>query len=423
MAKLNSALKIKKDKDAQSQASRLIMLKENSFAITQKQELANAKKSLINIADRIKTYGNPLRDISTFNRSFKTTNEGKITLAVAQHIFGKYKTPSFLQNSWFHLKPLIDVEIKEDVTGRRRDQTNRFKTTVVPEAEINLRCKWFVCVASGGSLWKEYTKAKITLGFSGEVKTTPLLTRQENHDFLTCPLDASFREALLYAIARSYTQKLGLIHKIMKCKMLNFAFTDGNPLHVYTETIWREAIHFFCEHENLSLQQINDLIDYFIHAKAQPQTTPYSLKGRHLASLTRQMKDWHWELTRVQKMGDAHWEGVMVADSSFTIKSQPGRTWTFTQMKSSKALSAEGSAMHHCVYSYQSGCISGKFSIWSVKLSSKICFDERVLTIELTEEGKIVQIRGYANRSVRPEEMEAVRHWASIERLSIKANS
>lgn len=422
MAKLNSALKVKQNKDAQSEASLFVMLKEKSIEFSEKQKLDNAKKSLNNIADRLKNYGKPLRDISTFNRTFKTTNEGKITLAVAQHLFGKYKAPSFLQNSWFHLKPLVDVEIKEDTTRRRRNQDNRFKTKLIPEAEIDLRCKWFVCVASGGSLWKEYTKAKVIIDYSGEVKTTPLLTRQENHAFLACPVEAGFREALLYAIASSYTQNLGTIHKIMKSKMADFAFHDGNPLHVYTQTIWREVINFFCENDKLSLQQINDLIDYFVHAKAQPQATPYSLKGRHLASLTRQMRDWHWELTRVQKMGDAYWEGVMVEDSSFILKTQPGRTWSFTQIKSSKALAAEGSAMHHCVYSYQAGCIAGKYSIWSVKLSSKTRFDERVLTIELTDEGKIVQIRGYANRSVRPEEMEAVRYWASNERLSIKAN-
>ena len=95
-----------------------------------------------------------------------------------------------------------------------------------------------------------------------------------------------------------------------------------------------------------------------------------------------------------------------------------------SQVKTSKDLAAEGTAMHHCVYSYQHKCIDGSSSIWSVRRlqRKKGITPERALTLEINDDGVIIQIRGFANRPARPEELEAVRYWARKNYLSISGS-
>jgi len=353
------------------------------------------KNSLENIAQKlILDYGDRrIREISTFNRSLRTKDRGKITLAVATHLFGKYKVPSYLQECWYLEQEIVsNTNLRQHWWERRQARQDIVR---VSAEEIRLRRQWFITAASGGSLYKEHTKG--------------ILSKQETHTFLNCPVDADFREAIIFAIATNHTQDLGIRTRVMKSKLRDF------PGITWLErNIWREVIQFFCSNE-IPLQEMNDLIDYFIHCdnRARIQQTHYSLRGRNLQSLRRQMQDWHYELARVKRMGDARWEGIPIADDEFELDGMPGNKWSFTQIKTSKDLAAEGTAMHHCVYSYQEKCVSGKSSIWSVKRhqpKKSIAF-ERALTLEINENGEVIQIRGFANRQARPEEMHAVNHW------------
>jgi hypothetical protein len=121
-------------------------------------------------------------------------------------------------------------------------------------------------------------------------------------------------------------------------------------------------------------------------------------------------------------MGDAKWDGIAVDNLEFQLDNYPNLTWTITQLLTSKELAAEGTSMHHCVYGYQSVCVSGSRGIFSVKClnKKKNIVAERALTLEITERGEIVQIRGFANRVAKPEELEAVKFWAKKEKLEIK---
>jgi len=383
-------------------------LRQSTRNIEAKQAQLAAGASVEQIAHKMATdyVGKTIRNISTFNRSLKSKDKGKIQLAVANHLFGKYKVPSHMQDCWYSDR----VEVPGTRQGNRWER--RYWEPAAPvitvaTPEILMRRDWFITQASGGSLYKEHAKG--------------ILTKAEVHSFLTCPIVCDFREAIIYALVSQWTKDIGKASRIMKSKLNTLTGVNW----IKDRPIWREVIHFYCMNE-VSFQEMNDLFDYFVHAEAQARQRQqeYSLKGRNLQSLTRQMRDWHYELARVKRMGNAKWEGIPVEDAEFELDGQPGNTWFINQIKTSKDLAAEGTAMHHCVYSYQSKCISGQSSIWSVRRlqRKKGLNPERALTLEINENGAIIQIRGFANRAARVEELEAVRHWARKNYLTISSS-
>jgi hypothetical protein len=353
----------------------------------------------------------PIRPMSSFNRSFKTQDVGKITTAVASHLFGKFRVAAHLTNSWSRLiqekkQPVENHYHRNQLRNMRANQNGGS----LSQAEVDQMCEWYVVAASGGSLWREKTK-NIQVGNV----VTPLFTRQENHDFLTCRIkDCSFREAIIYAIAMNFTQDLGTINRICKTTLVDHCPTNIRPIEYFTKPLWRQAIQMMCEQQKVYVQEFNDILDYIRHMSVNPA---YNLKGRSYASIKKSMTDWHWELSRVKKMGNADWTAykVPVDDEEFEIPQTPGVKWRMSQITTSKALAAEGTAQRHCVYSYQSKCIEGSCAIWSLTRSkSNTSLFDRALTIEMNANAStLVQIRGIANRSPKPEEKAAVKFWAN----------
>lgn len=340
-----------------------------------------------------------IRDISTFTRSLKSKDKDKITLAVAAHLFGKYKVPEYLKECWNSRE---DRETGYQWVYRWRDQAAH--TISISNDELLMMRDWYITIATGGSLYKEHTKG--------------ILTKNEVHAFLNCPIQCNFREAVIYALAVQWTDNIGIITKVMKSK-LN---TNVGVKWIRDRSIWREVIHFYCVN-NIPFTQMNDLYDYFLHMDIQAvqRNEVYSLKGRNLQSLMRQMTSWHYEFARVKRMGNSSWNGIPIADCDFFLHGQKGSHWYLEQIKTSKALAAEGTAMHHCVSNYQAQCINGTSSIWSLKVHRLKSSDnpERALTLQINKNGSIVQIRGIANRQARPDELEAIRYWTRTKRLNM----
>lgn len=389
-------------------------LKQSTKVLESKAIVAEQAASVESIALYLKTQYSSrcIREIDTFNRSLKSKDRGKVMLAVATHLFAKYKVPAFMQECWYTDSVTVTVNRQEPRPRWQRWEPYEAAPTATREAstEIKLRRDWYITQASGGSLFKERCKG--------------ILTKNEVHAFLNCPLPCNFREAIIYAIVSQHGSNLGVITRIMKCKLNQKPGVDWiNGTTLRPTPVVREMIKFFYDHPELTLDQINDLIDYIEHANtaATARREVYSLKGRNLHSLSRQMQDWHYELARVKRMGNAKWEGIPIADSSFELPGQPKVQWSVSQVKTSKDLAAEGTAMHHCVYSYQARCISGVSSIWSLcrHVEKRTLVPERALTLEIDENGRIIQIRGIANRAARADELEAVRFWARQNQLTI----
>jgi len=307
-----------------------------------------------------------LRDPDSWQARLKTRNRGRIALAAARYIFAAFPVPAHLEHIWLDRDGLAEVMVQ------RRKQ-------------------WYIAAAQGGSLYKSCTKA--------------FLSRKETHVFLNPPVPLGFQEALWHAVARSFTDDLGIALRIARSKIAR-SDLEGEPF-------WREAARFFCVHP-APLSEIDDFCDYFT-ARLQADRS-YSLKGRTLTSLRGQMAAWHRELTHLRRMGEGRWTGCALPDWQLVPVEAGapfrGMTLSIIQIKTARDLAAEGSAMHHCVYTYQQRCISGASSIWSLRRKDK-CGMERMLTMEMNAQRQLVQIRGFANRPARPEEVAILRRWAA----------
>ncbi|MBX3529876.1 MAG: PcfJ domain-containing protein [Rhizobiaceae bacterium] len=329
-----------------------------------------------------------IRSGADWHPQMKTRDAGKLRLAAARHLYARYAVPAHLEAVWL------------DAGGLNADETR-------------LRQRWFAIAGGGRSLYKEG---------AGE-----WLSRKEVHAFLNPPGAMAFDEAFWQAVARSYTDDLGLALRIARSKIartgrLNFAF-------------WREAVRFFIANP-APLETVDDLCDYLAAAIAGDRA--YSLKGRTLGSLTRQMLDWHRDVAAVRRIEAAQqraaraagreaepagrWAGSPLQDWSWQLAGEKAKArreeFVVTQLNTAGELVAETRAMHHCVSTYAAKCIAGQASIWSLRLKT-VRGAERLLTIELDRCNRAVQVRGFANRLAKPEEVQVLSRWAKARGIAL----
>jgi hypothetical protein len=224
--------------------------------------------------------GVAIREAADWRPKLKTRDAGRLLLAAARHLYARYPVPAHLEAVWL------------DARGLTAD-------------EARLRRRWYVTAAGGGSLFKAQPHA--------------WLSRKEVHAFLTTGGDLSFDEAFWFAIAKSYTDDAALALRIAKTKI---AQSPRGAI-----AFWREAVRFFCA-QPATREEIDDLCDFF--EAARRREAGYSLKGRTLASLRRQMLDWHRDVAAIERIealrrrgrrGGAgpdtpagRWEGAKLAD-------------------------------------------------------------------------------------------------------------
>lgn len=307
--------------------------------------------------------------------NLKSRDVRNIRLSLARHLYARYPVGRHLEHVWF-----------EDPVRIRRAADQ-------PEVarDVGLRRRWYAIAASGASLHREEAHV--------------WFNRKECHRFLTAPRGLTFAEAFVHAYASGHTDDIGIVGRLARSKLSQQDFRGP---------FWREAVRFFCL-EPAPLPVVNDLVDYL--RRGLRDRDAFSFKGKTLASLVRGMELWHRELALLKRLGDRRWEGHAVEDSVWTVENRGEKPvqWSISQILDSKTLGREGSAMHHCVYSYQEKCISGACSIWSLRRGG-----ERALTVEMDADGRLVQVRGYANRLARPEETKVLRAWASENGLAFR---
>lgn len=316
--------------------------------------------------------------LHNFNHTLKSKDKGKIRELLAYHKYGRFAVPRHLRMIWHYSQP----------EAGRYGQTRQGLSI----DELAKRKRWYAIVASGGSLHK--------------LETAAFFTKKETHRFLNAPRDVSFEEAIIYAFGGGYTEDLSVIHRCYQSKLIK--------KDMITSEFWRSVLRFFCVNP-VVINKMNDLLDYIEYERARNRE--WSIVGRTLSSLTTEMIQWHRTLARAKRLGNETWEGIPVHDQIIELPHNGKKTvWTLEQIKTSAKLAEEGSKMHHCVYSYQSRCISGHTSIWTMKKypEGQAYNAERALTIEVDNySGTMVQVRGYANRAVRDFEVEPLRKLAS----------
>ena len=139
-------------------------LKQTTRDIEAKEAKIAAESSVEKISAQLAfNYGSKaIRGINTFNRSLKSKDIGKIKLAVATHMFGKYKVPSYMQDCWYSEHVVRNRPVRDavgDWWGRRRATE---EVTLVAHPEISMRRDWYITQATGGSLFKEHAKGILT---------------------------------------------------------------------------------------------------------------------------------------------------------------------------------------------------------------------------------------------------------------------
>jgi hypothetical protein len=337
-----------------------------------------------------------LRDPWAWRPQMKTRDAARLRLAAARYLFARYPVAEHLEQIWMDCHGLD------------------------PE-EINLRKRWYIVAAGGGSLYREGAGA--------------WLSRKEIHAFLNSPPGLGFEAAIWQAVARSYSDDHAIVLRVARSRI---AQTPRAEL-----AFWREVAHFFCAHP-ATVEEIDDFRDYL--ADCRLRDPAYSLKGRTLASLGRQMREWHRDLEAIARIeaarrraeaaqarargqasardasGDGGWPGAAIKDWSWSTAAKDRskrEEYMVIQLRTAADLVAETRAMHHCVASYAPKCLAGLASIWSLRRRAA-GNTERLLTIEVDHQRRAVQIRGLANRAPRTEERNLLERWATARGIDLR---
>jgi hypothetical protein len=328
-----------------------------------------------------------LRDAGDWKPQLKTRDAARLRLAAARYFFARYPVAEHLEQIWI------------DCAGLGTD-------------EIVLRKRWYIVAAGGGSLYRAGADA--------------WLSRKEVHAFLNPPGSVGFEAAIVQAIARTYTDDLGLALRIAHSRIARTPRAQHR--------FWREVVRFFCAHPT-TVEEMDDLSDYLAARYRRDRT--FSLKGRSLASLGRLMREWHRDLEAIARIEAARrraeaarnrgrgptpgpeassrsWPGAAITDWSWSPSSKAHAKrdeYVVTELRSAADLVAETRAMRHCVASYATKCIAGHASIWSLR--RRVAGDTQpLLTIEVDRQGRAIQVRGFANRAPHAEECKVLARWA-----------
>lgn len=333
--------------------------------------------------------GEVVRDPRSWHPQMKTRDAARLRLAAARHLFALYPVHAMLERIWI------------DDTGLGAD-------------EVRLRRQWYVTAARGGSLYK--------------AGASTWLTRREVHAFLHPTAGLSFVEAFWEAIARSYTDDPALALRIARSKI---GRTSREEI-----AFWRGVARFFCVNP-ASLETIDDLCDYL--AECRRGDPGYQLEGRTLPALIRRMHEWHHDIAAIDRIeamrrrahgraasastANAVWAGSPLADWEWVPSSKEakarGERFVVRQLKQAEDLVMESRAMRHCVSTYAGKCIAGRASIWSLRRCTKERID-RLLTIEVDQQARAVQVRGPGNRLANEDERNVVERWAKARGITLR---
>jgi len=321
----------------------------------------------------------------------KSSNKTKRLLELVRKTLNRYPVPKILEEVWD-----VTIPVPTDRFNRPINNLNNEKASdSYIKYGIDFR-KWYICVTTGGSLYKEYAKE--------------FFTKKELNIFLnsSLPIKSAVAFAIAYAESNDYSKSIRI--------------SKSNIIEKNSISYWKDVIKYLSIQEVASINQINDIVDYLVDLINRHESLNLYGSGITYKGLLKRVDDWHKELGRVKVMGNKSWEGHAIPDSRFELKELKEKTyWSMTQIKTSRELAAEGSAMRHCVYGYQHKCIASDISIWSMKK----CLHEfdsgkRVLTIELNNNGEIVQARGVGNRFPKDFEEKVLKKWADDNYLKLK---
>ncbi len=325
-----------------------------------------------------------LRPVETWFPSRQ--NAWLLFTSLAHHLLAVYPVPPFMTSVWFDLPP----------------------------GEILVQHSWYKLLGQGRNI----RTANLPLRF----------TRAMTHLFGQAPHHYTAIAALRWAQVRGLGGSEALARAVVGTRL-------GKVLE--NEDFWESVLHFFINHPSLELAQIGPIVDFLQHQKfewkegvssegvfgKQPPPRPdYTMKGRTVASVLRQVEEWHKQLGQDTNQPCLSWRHSPFRDFRQVEGSEAlgnMRVWTITELLTSRALFVEGRAMRHCVATYAERCARRQTSIWSMRMENQRG-RHRVLTIEVDLLKRTVcQSRRKCNRLSQAVEREVMERWAAQEGLKV----
>jgi hypothetical protein len=306
--------------------------------------------------------------------------------SLAQHLLARYPVPPFMTSAWLDL----------------------------PRGEKLPQHDWYRHLGRGENI----RTARLPLR----------LTRAMAHLFTQAPHHYSAVAALRWAQVRGLGGSPALARTVVGTRL-------GKVLE--NEEFWESLLHFLINHPSLDLAQVGPVVDFLQHqrfewkegvsahgvfGKRPPPRPDYTMKGRTVASILRQVEEWHKELGRDTNQPSITWIHAPFHDFRLVQGEEAlgnMRVWTITEILTSRELFLEGQAMRHCVATYKDRCVRRQVSIWSMQVETQRG-RLRVLTIEVDILKRTVcQARGKCNRLPSVSERAIVERWAEVEGLRV----
>ena len=166
----------------------------------------------------------------------------------------------------------------------------------------------------------------------------------------------------------------------------------------------------------LDAAHIGPIVDYIQHRKFTPQVTAlpdgtflaeppepnFSMKGRTPEALLRSVEAWHRTILHEKKTVAKEWGPSPLGPLFYKEPHDRGGVpleWSLHELRTTSELSAEGRAINHCVGTYADSCLSGRLSVWSLRLKEGASLPRRVMTIAVSHDKRsIVEARGKCNK-------------------------
>ncbi|HEX8656677.1 MAG TPA: PcfJ domain-containing protein [Hymenobacter sp.] len=234
------------------------------------------------------------------------------------------------------------------------------------------------------------------------------ISKRLEHGMREAPAGCTFREALRYAqlAARDALAWWGVV---MESRLGRAALVD--------DAFWLSVVDFFVASPMVDPRHFGPVCDW-IHQKRsvgigpEPAQPGFTLKGRSMASVLAQAEQWHHGQARVRRQSgganqaaNSSWVGLPVDN----FLAGPVR---IEQLTTAAQLQDEGNAQRNCVATYLQSCLAGRCGIFSLTVDGT-----RGLTIEVTANRTVVQVRGKYNRWMTAQEHAWIIQWLNQARL------
>jgi hypothetical protein len=285
------------------------------------------------------------------------------------------------------------------------------------ERSTDTHREWFIHIGSGGNL-----RTAAGLPFP--------LTKMMSHQALLAPDDTPVASALRWGQVRALGGSERLARAVINSPLCN---TLGDALD--DEAFWLTVVQFLVANPMLDPNQVGPIVDWIRNQRfvAEPRRIVngivcggeipqpgFSMKGRTVESILRQVEGWHRELNRAAIACAASWSPCGIREYERIEGPEGSQTIVrIEEILSSAGLQQEGRAMRHCVASYARTCARGTSAIYSLRQDNGTGYDRR-LTIEIdVASRRIIQARGRFNARPSPLDERYLRNWATVAGLAV----